>query len=129
MGFAIPAAIAAKLVRPERPVMACIGDGGFFMMVGEISTAVRLALPVIFVVFRDNYLSLIKVRQSRRGYHPSGVELFDSRYASSNNFFGAPVAVAADEESFRGALRRGLGSSGPLVIEAIVDPAEYDHLI
>jgi len=53
MGFAIPAAIAAKLVQPQRPVAVVVGDGGFLMKVGEINTAVRLKLPVIFVVFRD----------------------------------------------------------------------------
>jgi acetolactate synthase-1/2/3 large subunit len=129
MGFAIPAAIAAKLVRRERPVMACTGDGGFLMMVGEISTAVRLALPVIFVVFRDNFLSLIKVKQGRKKYHSSGVELFNAGYASSNNFFGAEVIVAADEEDFREALRRALTSTKPVVIEALVDPREYETLI
>jgi acetolactate synthase-1/2/3 large subunit len=66
MGFGIPAAIAAKLIQPERPVVACVGDGGFLMMVGEINTAVRLQLPVVFVVLRDRFLSLIKVKQSRK---------------------------------------------------------------
>lgn len=41
MGFGIPAAIAAKMVLPDRPVVACVGDGGFLMKVGEINTAVR----------------------------------------------------------------------------------------
>ena len=101
MGFAIPAAIAAKLVQPERPVMACLGDGGFLMTVGEINTAVRLKLPVVFVVFRDRFLSLIKVKQTRKGYHQDGVELFGSNYTSSDNFFGAKVIVANNEDAFR----------------------------
>jgi len=129
MGFAIPAAISAKLVHPERAVMACTGDGGFLMMVGEISTAVRLSLPVVFVVFRDNYLSLIKVKQSRKKYHASGVELFGADYRSSDNFFGAEVIVADEEEEFREALHRGLECQRPIIIETIVDPLEYERLI
>ena len=129
MGFAVPAAIAAKLVHPDRPVIACMGDGGFLMMVGEISTAVRLSLPVVFVVFRDNYLSLIRVKQSRKKYNASGVELFNEDYRSSNNFFGAKVLIAAGEEAFREALRKGLESRKPVVIEALIDPLEYDRLI
>jgi len=129
MGFSIPAAISAKLVQPERPVVACMGDGGFLMMVGEINTAVRLRLPVVFVVLRDNFLSLIKVKQERKKFHPHGVEMFDESYRSSDNFFGARVVVAGSEDSFREALRSGLQGKEPLVIEAVVDPSEYDEII
>jgi len=129
MGFGIPAAIAAKLVQPERPVVACVGDGGFLMMVGEINTAVRLQLPVVFVVLRDRFLSLIKVKQNRKEYHRYGVELFSASYSSSDNFFGAKVIVTEREEEFREALKRGLAGNSPLVIEAVVDPSEYDVII
>jgi acetolactate synthase-1/2/3 large subunit len=129
MGFGIPAAIAAKLVQPERPIVACVGDGGFLMMAGEINTAVRLHLPVVFVVLRDRFLSLIKVKQNRKEYHRYGVELFSSDYSPSDNFFGAKVIVAEGEEEFRVALKRGLGANEPLIIEAVVDPSEYDAII
>jgi acetolactate synthase-1/2/3 large subunit len=129
MGFGIPAAIAAKLVQPQRPVAAVVGDGGFLMKVGEINTAVRLKLPVVFVVFRDRFLSLIKVKQTRKEYHRYGVELFSSDYASSDNFFGAKVVVAREEEEFREAFKRGLAASEPVIIEAVLDPAEYDAII
>jgi acetolactate synthase-1/2/3 large subunit len=129
MGFAIPAAIAAKLVEPGRPVTACVGDGGFLMMVGEINTAVRLGLGVIFVLLRDRYLSLIKVKQGRKGYHQDGVQLFGPNYVSSNNFFGAKVIVAENKEAFREAFKAGLQGGSPLVIEAVVDPSEYDTIV
>jgi acetolactate synthase-1/2/3 large subunit len=129
MGFAIPAAVAAKLVVPERPVVACVGDGGFLMMVGEINTAVRLGLPVVFVLMRDRFLSLIKVKQARKGYHQDGVELFGPNYASSDNFFGAKVIVAEDQEAFREAFKLGLRGNLPVVIEAVVDPLEYDAIV
>ena len=129
MGFGIPAAIAAKLIQPERPVVACVGDGGFLMMVGEINTAVRLKLPVVFVVFRDNFLSLIKVKQTRKKFRTHGVQLFDSSYRSSDNFFGARVVTVYEEEAFREAFKNGLEGREPLIIEAVVDPAEYDVLI
>jgi acetolactate synthase-1/2/3 large subunit len=129
MGFAIPAAISAKLVHPERPVVACMGDGGFLMMLGEINTAVRLKLPVIFVFFRDNFLSLIKVKQTRKKLENRDIQVFDSSYSSSDNLFGAKVVTVREEDSFREALKDGLRGEGPLVIEAVVDPAEYDQLI
>ena len=129
MGFGIPAAIAAKLVKPDRPVLACVGDGGFLMMVGEINTAVRLHLPVVFVLLRDNYLSLIKVKQTRKKFHPDGVELFGSNYRASDNLFGARVIPVHDEEVFREALKQALGQNEPVVIDAMVDPAEYEEII
>lgn len=129
MGFGIPAAIAAKLVLRDRPVVACVGDGGFLMMVGEINTAVRLKIPVVFVVLRDGFLSLIKVKQTRKEYHQYGVDLFGSSYASSNNFFGAPVISVTNEEDFRDAFRKSLLANECIVIEAVVDPAEYDVIV
>jgi len=129
MGFAIPAAIAAKLIQPQRPVVACVGDGGFLMMVGEINTAVRLKIPVIFVVLRDDFLSLIKVKQRRKEYHQYGVQLFSSNYSPSDNFFGAKVIVARGEEEFRAGLKSGLEGNETLIIEAVVDPSEYDVIV
>ena len=129
MGFCIPAAIAAKLARPDLPVVGCTGDGGFLMMAGELNTAVRLHLPVVYVVFRDRYLSLIRVKQDRRGFPWSGVELYGPGYRPSNNLFGAPVVVAENEEAFRAAFAEALQADGPTVVEAVVDPAGYDGLV
>ncbi len=130
MGFCIPAAIAAKLARPDLPVAGCTGDGGFLMMAGEISTAVRLRLPVVFVVLRDRYLSLIRVKQERRGFPgAAAVELYGPDYRPSDTLFGAPVVVADTEEAFRAAFAAGLSAAGPTVIEAVVDPAEYSGMV
>jgi acetolactate synthase-1/2/3 large subunit len=129
MGFGIPAAIAAKLACPDRQVVACVGDGGYLMMVGEINTAVRLALPAVFVVLRDRYLSLIRVKQTRRRFAWSGVQLYGDAYRPSDTLFGAPVVVAETEATFRAAFAQALSASGPVVIEAVVDPSEYDELV
>ena len=57
--FGVPAAIAAKLCLPERAVACVSGDGGFLMMAGEMATARRLGLNVVFVVLADNELRLL----------------------------------------------------------------------
>jgi len=99
------------------------------MMVGEINTAVRLRLPVVFVLLRDNFLSLIKVKQSRKQFPSHGVEIFGSNYRPSDNFFGAKVVPVDTEESFREALKQALQGSEPVIIDAKVDPAEYEDMI
>lgn len=59
MGFALPAAVAAKLVHPERKVVAVSGDGGFLMNCQELETARRLELSIVNVIFRDDGYNLI----------------------------------------------------------------------
>src|SRR5215470_18387027 len=68
MGYGIPAAYAAKLVHPNRSVLAVIGDGCFQMTVGELSLARRLNLKVPVIVLNDGWLGLMKVKQERKNY-------------------------------------------------------------
>ena len=65
MGIALPGAIAAKLVYPERNILAVCGDGGFMMNNQEIETAVRLGLNITILMFNDNKLGLIEWHQLR----------------------------------------------------------------
>jgi acetolactate synthase-1/2/3 large subunit len=129
MGFAIPAANAAALVEPGRPVVACLGDGGLLMMAGEIATAVRLRLPVTYLVFRDRVLSLIRVKQRRRGFRLHGVELHGDGFRLGETLFGAPVVAVSCAEDLEHAIRCALSAAGPSVIEAVIDPDEYDEIL
>ena len=63
MGFAVPGAIAAKIVYPERNVVAMCGDAGFLMNVQELETATRLKIPIIIVIWCDRDLGLISLKQ------------------------------------------------------------------
>ena len=129
MGFGIPAALAAKLCLPERTVACVTGDGGFLMMVGEMATAARLGLPVVFVVLTDRNLQLIKIKQERKGYPQYGTALFTDAYQPAPYYFGVPVIAARDAAAFHEALTTALGMTGPVIVEALVDPNEYDALI
>src|SRR5437016_2619494 len=75
MGYGMPAAYAAKLVHPERTVVAVIGDGGFQMTAGELALARRLNLALPVVVLNVGWLGLMKVKQERKNYALSGVRL------------------------------------------------------
>ncbi len=75
MGFGVPAAIAAKLTRPDRPVIALVGDGGFAMTATEMRIASALGVPVTVVVFADGSLNRIELRQQAMGYPPTGTRM------------------------------------------------------
>ena len=129
MGFGIPAALATKLCRPEQPVVCVTGDGGFLMMVGEMATAVRLGLPIVFVVLVDRHIQLITVKQERQGFQRYGTLLYPESYASPPHYFGVPVMTARTVAEVHDAVAHGLKADGPVIVEACVDPAEYDGVI
>ena len=92
MGFGLPAAIAAKLARPDLPVVCIVGDGCFQMTCGELAVAKREKLAIPFVVLDDRWLSLIKVKQERRSLAHYGTALFEDEYqAPPAHYFGVPA--------------------------------------
>ena len=66
MGIAIPGAVAAKLVNPDKKVVAVIDDGGFMMNSQELETAVRIGTPFVALIFNDSAYGLIKWKQEER---------------------------------------------------------------
>ncbi len=126
MGYALPAAIAAALCRPEVPVVAFTGDGGLGMTLAELETAVRLSLPVIVVVFNDAALSLIEIKQQPSGQ--GGAEAVRYRpvsFAAAAIALGAAGAAVRTGPDLAAALAAALRRPGPTVIDAAVDPACY----
>ncbi|HZT09018.1 MAG TPA: thiamine pyrophosphate-binding protein [Chloroflexota bacterium] len=128
MGFGLPAAFAAKLVHPSRVVVGIVGDGCFQMTVGELALARRLHLAVPIVVLNDGWLGLIKVKQERKGYSYSGVEL-GPRVEPPAHYFGVPVRAARTIGELEQAVDWGLNLGGPSVIEAFVDVATYSSTV
>src|SRR5712691_7446975 len=75
LGYGVPAAIGAKIARPERPVICVVGDGGFMYSVNELATAVKYRLPVVFLVMNDDRFGAIKWLQET---------LFEGRWGEAN---------------------------------------------
>ena len=128
MGYGMPAAFAAKLVFPERRVVAVVGDGGFQMTVGELALARRLNLAVPTIVLNDGWLGLMKVKQERKGYILSGVYL-GKPVESPPHYFGVVCRPAKNPQEFSDALDWALGLNGPSVIEAFIDVAPYSQTV
>ncbi len=130
MGFAIPAALAAKLCHPELPVVCLTGDGGFLMMAGELAVAKRLNLKIVFVVICDESLSLIRIKQGKKGYDKNyGTPLVALSNQATNHYFGVPVIRVFENQSYLNAIDRAFTSEGPVVIEAVAEGTEYDELL
>ncbi len=129
MGYGIPAALAAKLACPEREVASIMGDGCLLMMAGEMATARRLGRKVLFLVLNDNWLALIKVKQERRRFALTGVELGETNYTPPDQYFGVPCRTARTPEEFRAAVEWALETNGPTVVEAMVRPEIYSEIL
>ena len=125
MGFSLPAAIAAKLVHPELPVVCFTGDGGLAMVQGELQLASSLRLDPLVIVFCDNSLNRIELKQARRNY-PSWGTLIEPtdivQLARSMACEGAMVDSAAALERL---LAEKRPTDRPLVVGAQIDPAQY----
>ncbi len=126
MGFGLPAAIAAKLARPDLPVVCILGDGCFQMTCGEVATAKRLGITLPIVVLDDRWLALIKVKQMRRQFPLYGTELQREEYrAPPAHYFGVPAVGSHGADELQTAVTQALGADGPTVIEAVVDSDHY----
>lgn len=124
MGIAVPGAIAAKLWSPERRVIAVTGDGGFLMNSQELETAVRLGLPLVILVWRDDGYGVIRWKQQVRFGRTSSVDFGNPdlvRYASS---FGAVGYRVTEPSELRPILADALNSKVPAVIDCPVDYSE-----
>lgn len=129
MGFALPAAIAAQLVYPERRIVCFTGDGGLMMVVAELETAARLALPIVVVVFNDAALSLIQVKQEQKGYAGVSMRYGGPDLAALARAFRLRAYQAADEAGFRTALLAAQTGAGPALIDARIDASGYRRML
>jgi acetolactate synthase-1/2/3 large subunit len=125
MSYSFPAAMAARLQFPDRPILCTIGDGGFGMTHAELETCVRERIPFTTVVYNDSALSLIDVAQQNRGYPTCGVKYGCVDFAAVASGFGVWSRRVDTMEALENAVRDAQQVEGPAVIDAVVDPAEY----
>jgi acetolactate synthase-1/2/3 large subunit len=123
MGYGVPSAVAAKLVHPDRPVLAFCGDGGFMMTGQELATAVQYDLPIVVVVINNGMYGTIRMHQERE--YPgrvSGTALRNPDFAALARAYGAHGECVSSTAEFEPALERTLASGKPAVIEIRIDP-------
>jgi acetolactate synthase I/II/III large subunit len=121
MGVALPAAIAAKLVHPERRVVAVSGDGGFLMNCQELETACRLGLAIVNVIFRDGGYNLIQWKQQTHLGRESGVKFGNPDFVALASAFGAKGYRVESARALGPILAEALAHPGPSIVDVPVD--------
>ncbi len=125
MGYGVAAPIALNLAS-GLPVLSVVGDGGLMMLLGEMETAVRMEVHVLYVVFCDSSFGLIESAQRRREYPLYGMRFSVPDIESIGNAFGLPAWQVEDETSILHAVESFENTTGPTLIAITVDPREYD---
>ena len=123
VGLGLGNAIGAAVARPERPTVAAIGDGGAFMALAELETAVRLRLKLLVVIYDDNAYGAEVHHFEPMGHDVSMVRFPDADLAAIARACGAAAAVVRKVDDLQ-AIERWLAdpSPGPLVLDAKVNP-------
>jgi acetolactate synthase-1/2/3 large subunit len=117
LGYSFPVALGAKVARPDLPVVALTGDGGFMYALPELATAVQYGINVVVVVFVDNALGASKNDQlTRYKGHVVGTELRNPSFAEVARVFGAR-GVRVEPERLDTALQEALAVNAPTVLE------------
>src|SRR2546423_894621 len=125
MACGLPYAIAAQLAYPDRQVIAFVGDGGLSMLMAKLATCVRYRLPVKVVVIKNNTLGQIKWEQMVFLGNPEyGCDLQPIDFAMVAEACGATGLTVDDPAQCGKVLDRALGTPGPVVVQAVVDPFE-----
>ena len=124
MGFGIPAAISAKLLYPERNVLAAVGDGGFLMSMCEINTAVRLGLNLVCLIWNDGGYGLIEWKERLRYNRDFFVKFSNPDFVKLAESFGAHGYRVTSEEELPAILKDAFGKDRPSIIDCPVDYSE-----
>jgi acetolactate synthase I/II/III large subunit len=121
MGFAVPAAIAAKLVHPNRSVVTVNGDGGFLMNCQELETAVRLKTPIVNVVWENGQYGSIVWKQDKKFGSHFGTDFTNPDFVKLAESFGMPAWRCGSADEFGERLRHALGLDLPSLIVLPID--------
>ena len=129
MGFALPAAIAASLIYPDRQIVAGMGDGGFLMNVQELETAARLGCTFTTIVFNDNDYGLISWKQRQSQNRSVSTRIANPDFILLAESFGIKAYHPANLEEFASMLDQSLSARELNLIALDVDPSVNDALI
>lgn len=125
MGFALPAAIGAKLGKPDRPVIAVIGDGGFQMTIQELGTIFQYNIGVKIVILNNSFLGMVRQwQQLFHGKRYSSTEMVNPNFQLISQGYGIPCQKVSAREDLSAAIDKMLATDGPYLLEVVVEQEE-----
>ncbi len=123
MGYGVPAAIAAKLEHPDRPVICFAGDGCYMMHGQELATAVQYGANIVVIVANNGMYGTIRMHQEKRfPGRVSATDLTNPNFANLAESYGAHGLRVETSEAFPEAFQQALGFGRPVLIELTIDP-------
>ena len=125
MGLTVPAALGAKLARPDTPVLGIGGDGSLLMRLGELETFARTGAAVPLLIINDQAHGTIRSRQKTRGLDPYSLQFASVDYAAIARASGLRGATVYDPEMLRRELAAALAADVATLIDVRVDPQPY----
>jgi acetolactate synthase-1/2/3 large subunit len=129
MGAGLPSAMAAKIVFPNRHVMAICGDGGFMMNSQELETAVRLKLDLVILILNDNAYGMIKWKQANMGFDNFGLDLGNPDFVKYAESYGAHGHRVESSDGLIPLIYECFTAKGVHLIEVPVDYSENDRIL
>jgi len=125
MANGLPYSLGAAIAYPGRQIVCIAGDGGFSMLMSELATLVKYALPVKIIVLKNNLLGMIKWEQLAFEGNPQyGVELQPIDFAACARSCGASGFSVENPADLQDVYRQAFAHPGPVVVEAVIDPME-----
>ncbi|MBA4056028.1 MAG: acetolactate synthase, large subunit, biosynthetic type, partial [Marivirga sp.] len=121
MGFALPAAMGAKIGIPEKEVIAVIGDGGYQMTVQELGTIMQYKIPVKIVVLNNNFLGMVRQwQQLFHGKRYSFTEMQNPDFVKLAEAYSIPAKKVEAREDLQAAIKEMLAAKTPYFLEVVV---------
>jgi acetolactate synthase I/II/III large subunit len=129
MGAGLPTAMGAKMVHPDRPVVAVCGDGGFMMNSQDLETAVRLGLDLVVLVLRDDGYGMIRWKQKDMGFPDFGLSYGNPDFVRYAEAYGARGHRVESADGFAPSVERCLEEGGVHLVDVPVDYDEDNHIL
>ncbi|MEM1333263.1 MAG: acetolactate synthase large subunit [Actinomycetota bacterium] len=129
MGAGLPSAMAARLIHPDRKVLAVCGDGGFMMNSQELETAVRLGLDITCLILNDNSYGMIRWKQANMGFADWGLQYGNPDFAAYAESYGAHGHRVTSADHLREVLDSCLSTPGVHLVDCPVDYSENDQIL
>ncbi len=121
MGAGLPAGITAKMLNPERKVLAVVGDGGFMMNAQEMETAIRYDVPIVVLILNDNAFGFIKWEQKAKGFPDFALDYQNPDFVKFAESFGAAGLKVKKNDDLTELLHTAFSLKKPAIIECPID--------